>query len=359
MPILEIIPKDPLLFRDGKPFTAGSSHAADSIFPPKPSVFAGFIRSKIFIDNWSGDETRTWEKVKNQIGNKNSDYGKLQIKAIFLKKENEYYLPAPLDLVKEKRGEKVGTLIPQDYSDRFSYSANIELKTFPFIPKDIKFAENVSGFISWEKFKDYLCGKMISKEDIKEKKDFVESEPRVGIEVNSKTNNVENGKLYSVNFLRFKEECGFAVLYEGVSLSSNNGDYYLGGEKRQIYFEKKEDIKFEYNIKEAISTNKRFKIILITPLEMEDGIEPSGLKDKLNGKARFITAAYKTESIGGWDIAENKPKPIKKYYTAGSVFYYELKDTSKVDDILKLNFESVSQNNQGQIGFGRVLIGIW
>lgn len=359
MPILEIIPKDPLLFRDGKPFAAGSSHTADSIFPPKPSVFAGFIRSRIFIDNWSGDETKTWEKVKDKIGNKNNDYGKLQIKAVFLKKEKEYYLPVPLDLVKEKRGEKVGTLIPQNYSDKFSYSANMEIKTFPFIPKEIKFAENVVGFISFEKFKDYLCGKMISKEDIKEKKDFVESEPRVGIEINNGTYNIKKGRLYSVNFLRFQKDCGFAVLYDGVELSSSNGDYCLGGEKRQVYFEKKEDINFKYNIKEAICTNKKFKIVLTTLLEMEDGIEPSVLKEKLNGKAQFITAAYKTESIGGWDIAENKPKPIKKYYTAGSVFYYELKDVSKVDEILKLNFESVSKNNQGQIGFGRVLIGIW
>ncbi|MEM4605919.1 MAG: type III-B CRISPR module-associated protein Cmr3, partial [Candidatus Pacearchaeota archaeon] len=285
----------------------GSSHTADSIFPPKPSVFAGFIRSKVFIDNWAGDESKTWERVREIIGdNKDNNYGKLQIKAIFLKKENEYYLPVPLDLVKEKRGDKVGTLVPQDFSNKFSYSTNIELKEFPFIPKDIKFAENVSGFISFEKMKKYLCGESISKEDIMERKDFVELEPRVGIKIKSKTNTVEEEKLYSANFLRFKKDCGFVVLYEGVDIGSQNGDYYLGGEKRQVYFKNLDNaIGFDdKNLKEKISKNKKFKVILITPLEMEDKIEPLGLKEKLTGKAEFVTTVYKIENIGGWDIAE-------------------------------------------------------
>ena len=49
--LIEITPLDSLLFRDGKPFTSGDVHNASSIFPPKPSVFAGFIRSKILVEN--------------------------------------------------------------------------------------------------------------------------------------------------------------------------------------------------------------------------------------------------------------------------------------------------------------------
>jgi CRISPR-associated protein Cmr3 len=36
---------DVWLFRDGRPFDAGSDHRADSLFPPYPSVMQGVIRS--------------------------------------------------------------------------------------------------------------------------------------------------------------------------------------------------------------------------------------------------------------------------------------------------------------------------
>ncbi len=358
MPLLEIIPKDSLLFRDGKPFTAGSSHSAESIFPPKPSVFAGFIRSKIFIDNWQDDEKTTWEKVKSEIGEKNDiKSAKLDIKAVFIKKGNEYYVQTPLDIVKEKRGNSIKVLKPKDFSKEFSYSTNISVNSLPFAPKEIEFAETCGGFISLTDLKKYLKGEEIEKIEIKHKDDFVKSEPRVGIAVDSSKNIVKESQLYSVEFLRFIEDSGFAVYYEGVNFPQK-GEYFIGGEKRQVNFSVKKDNPGLVDLEKIISNNKKFKIILISPVEINDNeIEPSGLREKLNNVGEFITACVKTELIGGWDIAAGKPKPIKKYYSVGSVFYYSLKDNNKVKDLLKLNFDTISQ--EGKLGFGRVLIGIW
>ncbi len=46
---LLIEPLDVLLFRDGRPFSAGMDHLAGSVFPPLPSTIAGFIRSRLFV----------------------------------------------------------------------------------------------------------------------------------------------------------------------------------------------------------------------------------------------------------------------------------------------------------------------
>jgi len=40
---------DVWLFRDGRPFTAGSDHVAHSVFPPYPSVMQGAIRSNQLV----------------------------------------------------------------------------------------------------------------------------------------------------------------------------------------------------------------------------------------------------------------------------------------------------------------------
>jgi CRISPR-associated protein Cmr3 len=45
-----IEPSDVLLFRDGRPFSAGEGHRARSIFPPTPNTMQGVIRSKVLAD---------------------------------------------------------------------------------------------------------------------------------------------------------------------------------------------------------------------------------------------------------------------------------------------------------------------
>jgi len=45
-----IRPIDVWLFRDGKPFTAGEDHAAETLFPPSPFTLQGAIRTKVLAD---------------------------------------------------------------------------------------------------------------------------------------------------------------------------------------------------------------------------------------------------------------------------------------------------------------------
>lgn len=49
MSILFMQAEDVLLFRDGRPFNAGSDHEARSLFPPPPSVIQGVLRSHYLV----------------------------------------------------------------------------------------------------------------------------------------------------------------------------------------------------------------------------------------------------------------------------------------------------------------------
>ena len=112
-----IEPSDVLLFRDGRPFSAGEGHRARSIFPPTPSTMQGVIRSKVLSDRCGRYETykngcNDCEKqqnctIPNEIGrpaaNGNGHYGDLKIRgAIVAKHENSIitpYFPVPADVV--------------------------------------------------------------------------------------------------------------------------------------------------------------------------------------------------------------------------------------------------------------------
>jgi len=362
MQSLDINPLEALLFRDGKPFSMGESHLANSIFPPKPSVFAGFLRSRYFIENFQTDEIATLNNIKEYIGEGDKNYGKLKINAIFLKKSDVLYLPTPLDLVQDKDTKKLTILKPMDVNGiSFSNDLYDKIKQFPMPDKNFQFIEDVNGFIDLQSLSTYLSGR-VDKISVLKRNDFVESEYRTGIKIGV-GNVTEEGKLYSVEFLRFNKDTGFKILFDGLNYKQKNGIYYIGGEKKQVIYEIKDNDNInsllkneEINkIKEDIKKQKIFKILFLTPC-YSDSIEPKKLSEKLSGKASFLSACIKTEDVGGFDIAANKPKKMKKLISAGSVLYYNLDDINSIDEIMKLNFSSVSDEQEGA-GFGIILIG--
>ena len=94
-----IEPLDVLLFRDGKPFSAGADHLARSVFPPFPSTFAGFIRSRLYLD-----AGKNWKRAGKMFGNLGGphDYGDFRLRGAFLRMQGVDYVPTPGDCVRTK-----------------------------------------------------------------------------------------------------------------------------------------------------------------------------------------------------------------------------------------------------------------
>lgn len=122
-----IEPVDVLLFRDGRPFSAGEGHRARSLFPPTPNTMQGVVRSKILAErcgryeqyrdgclDCAEQENCT---IPEEIGRPNQSgqgsYGNLTLKgaliAQYLDSHLTLFFPVPADVVQVKNKQNSNT----------------------------------------------------------------------------------------------------------------------------------------------------------------------------------------------------------------------------------------------------------
>jgi len=367
-----IEPNDVLMFRDGKPFAGGDDHFARGSFPPPPSTIYGAIRSHILSLKSGAFQTFKKEPVKipkeliDEIGSSN-EFGTLNI-TYFGVAENvgtwvKQYFPMPKDVAKQKgkNNGKFYILKPQGSMQ------NIVLTDLPGGLKHLWISqeealESASGFLSEDEIARYLMGEL--PENIIDSKTIYETEERTGIRKNRATRSVKTGGLYSVEYFRMNRGFGFALEVKGTQLLPESGIIRLGGDHRSANY-----YKFSWNdidnqpIKEKISKEKHFKLILLTPAVFEQGWLPDGIDENIkegiiNGIKVKMTAACvgKPIGIGGFDIVKGMPKVMNKAVPAGSVYYFELLDENVEKLFSNLWLKSINNKRQ-QEGFGITLIG--
>ncbi|MFA0766495.1 MAG: hypothetical protein BDTLLHRC_001448, partial [Candidatus Fervidibacter sp.] len=99
-----IRPMDVWLFRDGKPFTAGEDHIAESTFPPSPFSLQGAIRTKVLADKGVNlSEFASQGQPDPEVGY-GDNYGNLRLRGPLLMRckdgKWERLIPMPADVVK-------------------------------------------------------------------------------------------------------------------------------------------------------------------------------------------------------------------------------------------------------------------
>ena len=342
--IIKIEPLDTLIFRDGKPFGNNEGdNWANSFTFPNPTTIYGVLRAIYFAQN-----PNDLEKV-----NKESDPTKnLKIKGIYLYKNDSKFLifNSPKDIIKTKDKQDVTQL---RISKNFNSSNSLD-----YILTSQKEVEKFVGFLDDITFEDYLNNKTIN--TYFELNEFVINEPKIGIGLNNKTKNVEDGKLYRVGLNRYKN-LNIVVDFEGIDISGE-GLLKLGGEAKGAYYQKLDDI--ELPKIEKIDSNI-FKVILLTPAIFRNGWYPDFLDENFEGEFRGVklkliaSVIGKAEYFGGWDIENNKPKPMYKTVPAGSVYYFSLQnieDKNKVFNVF--NYQSLVQiENYKKEGYGICIVG--
>lgn len=367
-----IEPNDVLMFRDGRPFSGGDDHFARGACPPPPSTLYGAIRSYILSLKWSEFESFSTsgqnipDDIMKEIGLPNKP-GILTLKHFLLAKKGvagvEPFYPMPKDISWQKSNgkKKMFILSPQELT-------GINIKTdmpqgliYMWYPTQ-EALEQSSGFLSSSDMEQYLLGK--TQQNYIHQKDIFDLEERTGIRKNKLARSVEKGGLYSVGYFRFQRDTGFIANIEGVQSMPKQGILRLGGDHRSARYVETtwNDIPLE-PIKKMVETNKRFKIVLISPAIFSNGwlpggINPQTMEGQIGGvNVKLISACVSRPiGIGGFDMAKKMPKVMKKAVPAGSVYLFEAKE----DNITKL-FETVWLNSisdeRPQEGFGISLIG--
>ncbi len=367
-----IEPNDVLMFRDGKPFAGGDDHFARGSFPPPSSTIYGTIRSHILsvksgeFDTFKKEPAKISEEITDEIGTSDR-LGKLVITQFRIAKNNgtqiQQYFPMPKDIakVKGKDDNRLYILKPNNGVNDIALT-DLPLGLHHVWHETEEILDAASGFLSEDEMARYLIGN--APKNVVDAKDIYQTEERTGIRKNKSRRSVETGGLYSVEYFRMKEGFGFALELDGSKLLSEAGIMRLGGDHRSArYFTCTwKDINPK-PIKDKIASDKKFKLVLLTPAVFKQGWLPDGIDSKTgeglinNAKLKMTGACIgKPIGIGGFDIVKGMPKPMKKAVPAGSVYYFELKD-GNVDGLFeRLWLKSIS-GEKTQEGFGITLIG--
>lgn len=353
---LFIEPVDVWLFRDGRPFNAGTDHRARSLFPPYPSVMQGVIRSHHLVVR--GVDLGDQHAIKDAVGTA-TDYRDLRLRGPFVaRRENGTvvrYFPAPRDAV-FRDDEKLHPLTLEEVP------AGIKSSTpTPYLLWDAGEPEKPKGrmWLSEAALIRYLEGQPV--EPILERDLFLR-EDRLGIGLDDATRTTAEsetggGLLYEAEFVRVKGDVGLEVAFEGLPGLDDwplRGVLRMGGEGHAGRYEASNAPPWP-EIPSPLP--ERFKVYFATPTYFEDGWRPKTWDRFFAGEVALQAAAVgRYQSIGGFDMAEGQPKAARRYVPAGSVYYFACQGEVKPQETL---VNRAITDAGAEIGFGQVIIRRW
>lgn len=391
-----IEPSDVLLFRDGRPFSAGEGHRARSLFPPTPNTMQGVIRSKVLAERCGRYQsyregcTQCPEQqtctIPAEIGRPDQqgrgNYGAMQIRGALIAQREasslNVYFPVPADVVQVKDKANPGAassltyLQPLRPEPKLLGENDLPHQLLILWTAETKPVEAIAGYWSQKELQQYLLGG--PPPDLIEPSKLYERESRFGIEVDNRKQTVQEGKLYQTEFIRCQPDVGLYIEVEGISQFSANpaaksGLIAIGGENRAASYT--EQLQLHWNdldkqLIEKLKQSAGFKLYLATPTIFKKGwlpqwIDEASLQGTYQGVAVTLMAAAiaRYQTIGGWDVAYNRPKPTHRAVPAGSV-YYLTTEASPEQIIETFHWQNLADDPlDAQIGFGLGLVGCW
>lgn len=317
---ITIVPNDVLLFRESRPFFAGESHVARSLFP-LPQTIAGALRSFILVNgNFS-------EKARKCAGYKKEE-PEFEIVGVFPVIEGEEVVATPMNLVKTNK-DNIPIVKPGEFNGRL------------FLPHKGK---PVRGFIPINKLMEILSGKI---DDNIEPEKLIK-ERRVGIALDSPKTALE-GHLYTVEFLRMG---AISVWVKDWCWDKDKGMLKVGGESRFAFFYS-DSLELSFD---PVKGERLFLYFATPTILGRDAVGSilSEIEKMTNGRKPqlHLSVFGKPIPISGWDYARNKPKGVRYAIPPGSLFFMRFDSPVTLPKYLKLG-------SLTKLGYGLTFVGVW
>jgi len=370
--VLDIHALSPLLWRDGRPFAAaeGTETGARSLPLPLPSTIAGFVRTQVgkrkgvrFKDDH--------EALKNLHG--------LQVCSPLLVRGDQFVLPAPRDAVVYKGESKTQVMRLKPAENDAGSGCNNPKGMRPLeVTKDVK---PETGYNLWTQLD--LTRWLLGQDATPEKISGLPTETRVHVGIDPQSQTATEGVLYSVTYRALES------LKEGqhhhwsirarVSLETEPEALgFLGGEARPVRVSVRDELsKYWFDcpqeIKSAFTHVKQgslVRMVLATPALFDGGWRPGWVEKTGTGEAglprglskvklKLVAAAVgRREPVSGWNLREQKPKPVRWMVPAGSVYFFEV-ESGDPSALLESWLRPVSDIEQDRKdGFGLALWGV-
>jgi CRISPR-associated protein Cmr3 len=401
-------------FRDGTPFNAGETTFLASRFPPGCHVMQGAIRAAILRGH--GADFRVYGNKKCSICNCSVPeckvlrtvgmpgdardgmtldfYGPFLVRRRKGTAEYERIYPAPADLIrlkKENGNPRFGRMFPGNQGLVTDQGRTL----LPVIPDGEGSLES-GAWISEQGLLTYLRGNEVDGDEVyfqdavmdgqrqSKNSGFLKKEERIGIGRDSVTRATEKHMFYTVEHFRFDPwfDFGLGERVRGLPEMPLPEVIKLGGEGRistlkvldSEPFPAKEIAAGINNDSQRLFGEYRFKMVFLTPVCFTNQGFPEGFREtrridergqelqiwrgKLNEiECSLVTMrAERMERIGGWDMANRRPKTRRSYWPAGSVWY--LTSPEPGEELVK----ALHDRKFGEdinIGFGHAIIGRW
>lgn len=377
-----IQPRDPLIFRDGRPFTADPGARATTLAFPYPSTLAGAARTLSVpaqICQQFSDEL-----VESLL--KKSIYGPMLVALANNGDINECYAPAPADALLLKKKDDECSVIRQwlkplnppqgAYSDLEGNVSVVGARQ----PRKDKPHPKAPAFWYWKQYIDWMTNPKDEEPNI-----ILEElglpglvrEYRTHVRITSTTQTADPGGLFQTSGLEFTwkpgndgcrdvkqlKELGLVIATD-IEISVLLG--FLGGEQRIASWKPIEKATFPDcpdAIKDAILASKHCRMVLLTPAIFKNGHLPDDVLRKHGLHAVVKGAAVQRyQTVSGWDYKKELPKATRRMAPAGSVYFLELKGSEVevaafIDSIWMKNISDEEQDCRD--GFGLAVLGTW
>jgi len=379
--MLEIICRDPIISRDGRPFGAGQGNRMRSLDWPLPSMLAGSLRSTL---GKSADRDFSGETAIETA----KDLLRVEIAGPLPQSSEQLYFPSPEDCVVDPKQRPLRAVPHQasnsggcDWPERGLLPVQIQS------PDDFK-PDAAPAWWPEDRYAAWLAGEGIAFD-----RTFLRSaeiEERTHVRIDPDAGSAADENLFTTAALALSHlprygALGFApiTLSARVRAASWCGEavahldtlHPLGGERRLARWKttaRPISWSCPEKIRKVLMATSRVRMVLTTPAIFKDGWKPGWLSDDLIGtppganvRLRLVGANIRRwRAVSGWSLADlpgqpRGPKPVKRMVPAGGVYFFETVD-GKSPGLAERWLEPVSDDEQDRRdGFGLAAWGVW
>jgi len=356
-------PMDVWLFRDGRPFDAGSDHHAMSLFPPLPTVMQGALRSHHLVVQKVNLHNRL--AIESMVGTSTGYPSGFQVRGPFVARRDpdgriQRYFALPADTVPDGDSKAFTVLSPQELPDGvITSAATPKLLWYDGEPRK----DSGGLWLDEAGLRHYLNDRQLVVESTVHTDMLFNRERRLGIRLDDARRITQEGALYETEFIRPAPGVGLAVIVDGLDGWPEQGYLRIGGEGHGARFEQVpawEALPVQMPQPDADGLT-RFKVYFATPAYFGAGWLPvnGNWSTWFEGDVKLVAAALTRPVVaGGYDLANDKHKPARRYIPAGSVYFFVGHGTIHYTG--RGITETTDDNNDlARIGFGQVAIAHW
>lgn len=390
---LLITPRDPLIFRDGRPFDSNLTTRISIHLWPPPSVTAGAIRTAL------GQQCGHFDSRKL---NRLDIAGPLLLAG----KEETLYVSAPADCLQLK-GKEIDVLsghalrpVLLDDGEGLDLPPGLHPLLPPLGTKTAKpDSSEKAAWWSLSMATKWLCGTTEQiRLDLKSSDclKVLELEERTHVKIDSQTGTAEEGLLFTTRAVDFRQKGHSMPMQLALRVADiadtavsdslipeveklNGNRIMLGGERRTaqlIVGDRASLWECPTEICNKLNENSKFiRMMLATPAIFKAGWRPEWIREKeLVGtvpgsqvKVKLIAAAInRYQPVSGWSYSKSGPKQkaTRKMTPAGSVYFFEIVE-GRAEELVKCWLRPICGRSVlepgcglGADGFGLALWGI-